>query len=272
MSNGDSPCAMGTVPIVQKKRNFAGNMRIALVQNAPELGKSDENLRKLDALIGSGCASDIYVMPEMFATGQSNEPQDIAQAMDGQVISWMKVKAGMLDAAVVGSLPVLEGGKYWNRLCFVMPDGSVTCYDKRHLFTYAGEAQHFTRGTDRVVVSFRGLRILLQVCYDLRFPVFSRNRDDYDAVIYIAAWPEKRVFAWDTLLRARALENQCFAIGVNRCGTDQFGFYPGHSAIIGPYGDTLVETDENAQMVFHDLDLDLLARFRAKFPVLQDAD
>ncbi len=247
-------------------------MRIALVQNAPELGKSDENLLQLDALIGSGCTADIYVMPEMFATGQDNDPAEIAEHMDGKVVAWMKDKARMLDAAVVGSLPVLEGGRYRNRLCFVMPDGSVTSYDKRHLFTYAGESQHFTRGQDRVTVTFRGLRILLQICYDLRFPVFSRNHDDYDAVIYIAAWPDKRIFAWDTLLRARALENQCFAIGVNRCGTDRFGFYPGHSAIIGPYGDTLAETDEKPQMVFSDLDLDRLVRFRQKFPVLEDAD
>ena len=153
-----------------------------------------------------------------------------------------------------------------------MPDGKILCYDKHHLFSYSGEADHFTSGQERVVVRFRGLRILLLICYDLRFPIFSRNHDDYDAIIYPANWPDKRILAWDTLLRARAIENQCYVIGVNRSGADEWGTYPGHSAVISPYGNTLVQTDERIQMECADLDLERLAQFRAKFPVMQDAD
>ena len=247
-------------------------MKIALVQNAPVQGDPGSSLADLDRLIGDGCGADIYVLPEMFATGQYIDPSSVVQTMDGPIVKWMVHKASELNAAVCGSLPISENGYTYNRLCFVKPDGSVKYYDKHHLFTYSGEAEHYTPGRDRVIIEFRGLRILLLICYDLRFPIFSRNRDDYDAVIYPANWPEKRIFAWDTLLRARAIENQCFTIGVNRSGSDDFGFYPGHSAIISPYGETLVQTNEAPQMVSAALDMDQLARFRAKFPVLQDAD
>ena len=247
-------------------------MKIALVQNNPIKGDPTYNLKDLDTIIGTGCGADIYILPEMFATGQYIDPASVVQTMDGQIVKWMVRKASELNAAVCGSLPISENGYTYNRLCFVRPDGTVEHYDKHHLFTYSGEAEHYTPGRDRVVIEFRGLRILLLICYDLRFPIFSRNRDDYDAVIYPANWPDKRILAWDTLLRARAIENQCFAIGVNRSGSDEFGDYPGHSAIISPYGETLVQTNEAPQMVSAALDMDQLARFRAKFPVLQDAD
>ena len=247
-------------------------MKISIVQNAPLKGDWQSNLTDLDQIIGNGCGADIYVLPEMFATGQYIDPSDVVQTMDGPIVEWMRSKASQLNAAVCGTLPVTENGRAYNRLCFAIPDGTTAYYDKHHLFTYSGEAEHYSRGSKRVVIEFRGIRILLLICYDLRFPTFSRNHDDYDAVIYPANWPDKRILAWDTLLRARAIENQCFAIGVNRGGSDELGFYPGHSAIIGPYGDTLVQTDERPQMVSAVLDMELLTRFRTKFPVLQDAD
>ena len=247
-------------------------MKIAIVQNAPEKGDWKQNISDADNLIGGGCGADIYVLPEMFATGQYIDPSEVVQTMDGPIVEWLRDKASYLNAAVCSTLPVSENGNVYNRLCFAMPDGNMTCYDKHHLFTYSGEAEHFTAGNDRVIVNFRGLRILLLICYDLRFPIFSRNRDDYDAVIYPANWPDKRILAWDTLLRARAIENQCFAIGVNRSGSDELGFYPGHSAIISPYGETLVQTNEAPQMISAALDIDQLTRFRTKVPVLQDAD
>ena len=247
-------------------------MKVAIVQNDPVKGDASRNLAEADSLIGAGCGADIYILPEMFATGQYIDPTPVVQDMDGEIVTWLKRKARELNAAVCGTLPIAENGNVYNRLCFAMPDGEMACYDKHHLFSYSGESEHFTPGRERVVVSFRGLRILLLICYDLRFPIFSRNRDDYDAVIYPANWPDKRILAWDTLLRARAIENQCFSIAVNRSGSDEFGFYPGHSAIIGPYGDTLVSTDERPQMVSAELDMELLTRFRTKFPVLQDAD
>ena len=247
-------------------------MKISIIQNNPVQGNPASSLKALDSLIGNGCGADIYVLPEMFATGQYIDPTPVVQTMDGPVVTWLQDKARQLDAAVCGTLPIAENGHVYNRLCFAMPDGTMRHYDKHHLFSYSGESLHYTPGQDRVVTEFRGLRILLLICYDLRFPIFSRNRDDYDAVLYPANWPSKRILAWDTLLRARAIENQCFAIAVNRSGSDEFGDYPGHSAIIGPYGDTLIQTDERPQMVSATLDMELLNRFRAKFPVLQDAD
>ena len=247
-------------------------MKIALVQNSPVQGDPGSSLADLDNLIGQGCGADIYVLPEMFATGQYIDPSPVVQTMDGQIVDWMIQKASFLNAAVCGSLPIKENGCTYNRLIFAKPDGTIDHYDKHHLFSYSGESQNYTPGQDRVVIEFRGLRILLLICYDLRFPTFSRNRDDYDAVFYPANWPDKRILAWDTLLRARAIENQCYAIGVNRAGADDFGVYPGHSAIITPYGDTLIQTDDKAQMLCAQLDMEQLARFRAKFPVLQDAD
>lgn len=247
-------------------------MKIALVQNSPVQGDPGSSLADLDNLIGQGCGADIYVLPEMFATGQYIDPSPVVQTMDGQIVDWMIQKASFLNAAVCGSLPIKENHCTYNRLIFAKPDGTIDYYDKHHLFSYSGESQNYTPGQDRVVIEFRGLRIMLLICYDLRFPTFSRNRDDYDAVFYPANWPDKRILAWDTLLRARAIENQCYAIGVNRAGADDFGFYPGHSAIITPYGETLIQTDEKAQTLCADLDMEQLARFRAKFPVLQDAD
>ena len=247
-------------------------MRISIVQNAPVKGDWQSNLSELDTLIGGGCGADIYVLPEMFATGQYIDPSGVVQTMDGPIVRWLLDKASSLNAAVCGTLPVADNGHFYNRFCFAMPDGTIAYYDKHHLFTYSGEANHYSRGDKRVVIEFRGLRILLLICYDLRFPIFSRNRDDYDAVIYPANWPEKRILAWDTLLRARAIENQCFAIGVNRSGSDELGFYPGNSAIITPYGETLVQTNQAPQMASAALDIDQLMRFRTKFPVLQDSD
>ncbi len=247
-------------------------MKISIVQNAPVKEDWKSNLTDLDLIIGTGCGADIYVLPEMFATGQYIDPTPVVQTMDGPIVAWMLDKASKLNAAVCGTLPVTENGHVYNRFCFAKPDDIVDYYDKHHLFTYSGESMHYSRGKDRVVIEFRGLRIMLLICYDLRFPTFSRNRDDYDAVIYPANWPDKRILAWDTLLRARAIENQCYAIGVNRAGSDEWGIYPGHSAIITPYGETLIQTDEHPQMTSAELDLEKLAHFRAKFPVLQDAD
>jgi len=247
-------------------------MKISLVQNAPVMGQPTLNLTSLDNLIGTGNGADIYVLPEMFATGQYLDPAPVVQTMEGQIVKWMRLKADELDAAVCGSLPILENGKYYNRLIFAMPENRMVWYDKHHLFTYSGEAENYTAGKERVIVNFRGVRIMLLICYDLRFPKFSRNHDDYEAIIYPANWPDKRIFAWDILLRARAIENQCYVIGVNRSGEDELGFYPGHSTIIDPYGGTLVHTDETPQMVSGRLDLEKLNDFRIKFPVIKDAD
>ncbi len=248
-------------------------MKVALVQSSPVHGDMEAGLAELDLLIGSGNGADVYVLPEMFASGQCTDPCGTMQSMDGTVLTWMKDKARALDAAVAGSVAIAEDGRHVNRLCFAMPDGRVVTYDKRHLFSYSGENHHFSAGGGRVVAEFRGVRFLLQICYDLRFPVFSRCRSDYDAIIYVAAWPDSRSYAWDTLLRARAIENQAYVIGVNMTGQDRYGSYKGHSALIGPYGDTLAACPDNTASVCAGvMDMDILVHFRTKFPALADAD
>jgi predicted amidohydrolase len=185
----------------------------------------------------------------------------------------MKRMSAEADAAIAGSVAVEEQGRYYNRFYFVKPDGSVTYYDKRHLFTYGGEHLRFTAGEERVIVEWRGVRILLEVCYDLRFPIWARNRGDYDMILYVASWPTPRVKAWSALLVARAIENQCYVAGVNRVGEDPTCDYCGGSVIINPYGHTLAACADNTECeVSAEIDIEALEAFREKFPVLKDAD
>ena len=172
-----------------------------------------------------------------------------------------------------GSVATEADGRYYNRFYFVKPDGSYATYDKRHLFSFAGEDKRYTAGTERVVVEHCGFRILLQVCYDLRFPVFARNRGDYDMILYVANWPTVRISAWNALLRARAVENQCYVAGVNRTGDDPALAYDGSSALIGFLGETVAAaTPGREEAVQGEADLKALEAFRAKFPALRDAD
>lgn len=217
--------------------------------------------------------ADLFVLPEMFSTGFCTKPEGVAESADSETLHWMQRKAVERNCAVAGSVAVQENGKYYNRFYFVHPDGSVQHYDKKHLFTYGGEDKRFTAGTQRVVVNYRGVRILLEVCYDLRFPVWSRNLGDYDMILYVASWPTPRVDAWSALLRARAIENQCYVAGVNRMGTDPACEYSGGSAIIDPYGKTMAECPWSCESeVTAEIDMEKLAAFREKFPVLNDAD
>ena len=183
-------------------------MRVVILQQDIAWADPAENVRQAEAAIDRRPGADLYVLPEMFATGFATHPEGVAEKADSETLRWMVRKAAACRAAVAGSLAVEDGGRYYNRLCFVHPDGRVETYDKRHLFTYSGEDCHYTRGTRRVVVTFRGVRILLQVCYDLRFPVWSRNRGDYDVALYVASWPVGRIEPRTTLQRARAIHNQ----------------------------------------------------------------
>ena len=248
-------------------------MTISLVQCAAPTSGIDTTLKGIEELVGQGTGADIYVLPEMFATGQCIDNMELAQNMDGQIPNWMKKMSARLDAAVAGSVLICSSEKYYNRFCFVLPDGNILTYDKRHLFSYAGENRLITAGADRLIFQFRGIRILPQVCYDLRFPVFSRNRDDYDIALYVANWPVKRQLSWDILLRARAIENQAYVAGVNIVGQDKFGMYEGHTALISPYGEDVVRAEDGKpQIITGVLDMEHLAHFRSKFPVLNDAD
>lgn len=217
---------------------------------------------------------DLIVLPEMFTTGFCVDPSHAEGVIDdgAETVAWMRRMAERYDAAVTGSVAVADGERYFNRMYFVRPDGSVDHYDKRHLFAMGGESDHYTEGRRRVVVEWRGVRILLQVCYDLRFPVFARSRGDYDMIVYAANWPTPRIAVWDTLLRARAIENQCYVAGVNRAGRDPWCDYCGRTALIDPYGRVAASCGEGGHVVTGDIDMDRLAAFRRKFPVLEDRD
>ena len=248
-------------------------MKIAIIQTNIDWGNPSANVKKANEIIDRQEPADLFVLPEMFSTGFCTVPKGIAEPVECDTLQWMKQKAAEKKCALAGSIATEENGKFFNRFYFVHPDGQVEWYDKKHLFTYGGEDKHFTAGQDRVVVTHCGIRILLQVCYDLRFPVWTRNQKDYDMILYVASWPTSRVDAWKTLLRARAIENQCYVAGVNRVGDDPNCTYCGGSAVIDPYGRTLAACEDGTECVEQaDIDLELLEAFRQKFPVLNDAD
>ncbi|MBD2724596.1 MULTISPECIES: amidohydrolase [Hymenobacter] len=219
--------------------------------------------------------TDLVVLPEMFTTGFSMEAATLAEPMDGPTVAWMRAHAARLDAVLTGSVIIEEGGAYYNRLLWVRPDGRLSYYNKRHLFTLAGEQHTYTPGRERLVEEWRGWRICPLVCYDLRFPVWSRNQphEPYDLLLYVANWPAVRRTAWRTLLRARAIENVACALGVNRIGHDGLGHaYSGDSALIDAKGGYLVEAHDQTGTFTHTLKKAELDDFRAKFTALNDGD
>lgn len=247
-------------------------MKTAIIQNCIRTKQLDWTLQFAADLLNQQQGADLYVLPEMFATGFM---VDGAVENGQRILNWMQQQSRRLDAAVAGSIAIKDDeGNPRNRLFFVRPDGSFDYYDKHHLFTMAGENKQYLAGHQRVIVEWRGVRFLLQVCYDLRFPVFSRNRGDYDAIIYVANWPSSRSEVWHTLLRARALENQCFVVGANISGDDTgICYHAGDSAIINAYGHTLAQcTPGRVESAAAELDMESLQHFRKKFPVLADAD
>lgn len=220
----------------------------------------------------------IVLLPEMFSTGFSMQPEKWAEPMDGTSIQWMQKTAQKNKIILGGSLIIEEQGKYYNRFIWIQPDGKCMHYNKRHLFAYAGEDQHYTPGTERIIVQVNGWRFLLQVCYDLRFPVWARqqpsNTDfEYDAIVYVANWPEKRSAAWNALLTARAIENQSFVIGVNRYGNDGNNFYhSGDSQIVSPLGEILTKISNEEKTETLILKAEDLKKVRDRFPFYEDAD
>lgn len=218
--------------------------------------------------------ADVIVLPEMFTTGFSMASESIAEAADGDSSHWLLRQAAELNSVITGSVAVREGDKYFNRMFWASPDGELRYYDKRHLFRMAREQEHYSAGRERVVVAWRGLRFCLQICYDLRFPVFSRNRDDYDVLIYVANWPARRRHAWRSLLPARAIENQAFVVGLNRVGRDGNGHdYSGDSVIYDYLGMPLAELAEHEEGILQaELDIEAQQAFRKSFPAGLDAD
>ena len=248
-------------------------MKVTILQRDIVWADPRINIQRASEAIDRNAGADIYVLPEMFSTGFCTNPEGIAESADSETLQWMKQKARETNAAIAGSVAVNDGGKYFNRFYFVTPEGEVTEYNKKHLFTYGGEHLRFTAGTERVIVNFRGVRILLEICYDLRFPKWARNRGDYDMIIYVASWPTPRVEAWSALLVARAIENQCYVAGVNRVGTDPACQYCGGSVIIDAYGKTIASCERGVECeATAEINMEELEAFRKKFPVLNDAD
>lgn len=247
-------------------------MHLTILQHDIQWCRPYDNLSHLDRLVEHLPPTDLLLLPEMFATGLNNEARDIVDAAP-DILAWMKEKAAATNAAVVGSMATEEDGRFYNRLHFVRPDGEVTTYDKRHLFAYGGEARQFTPGFKRVIVEFRGVRFLLQVCYDIRYPIWARSRDDYDCILYACNWPISRDTAWQILPRARAIENQCYVAAANRIGTDQQCEYYGRSAIINPYGEIMAQCPDKTEWAASGIiDTDFLNHYNGKFPILDDAD
>jgi predicted amidohydrolase len=216
---------------------------------------------------------DLAVLPETFTTGFLGDEGAEDEGMDGPTVGWMHDAARAHGGLVAGSLVIAEGGRRYNRFLVVGSDGVLAQYDKRHLFSYGGEDDHYTAGNERVVFRLGDWRINLQLCYDLRFPVWCRNRDDYDLLLLVANWPARRIHHWSSLLEARAIENQAYVLGVNRVGRDGKGLeYPGCSAVHGPMGETVARLgdEETAQCV--DLSLDAVRAARRRFPFQADAD
>ncbi|NND51534.1 MAG: amidohydrolase [Flavobacteriaceae bacterium] len=195
-------------------------------------------------------AVDIILLPEMFTSGFTMTPENVAETMNGESIQWMRDISSKRDAAVGGSLVISENGNYYNRFVFAQPDGTIKTYDKRHTFTFAGEDKVYTSGKEKCVIEYLGWKICLMICYDLRFPVWSRNTEAYDLLVYVANWPKPRISAWDTLLQARAIENMCYCVGVNRVGEDvNNNEYPGHSALYDGLGKCLTQNLENTEQI-----------------------
>jgi predicted amidohydrolase len=247
-------------------------MKLLLLQTDIAWGDRRANLLKAAEMIASSPRADLIILPEMFTTGFATQPSGVAES-DGATLRWMQSVSAETGSAMVGSVAIEESGKFYNRLFFVRPDGSYDSYDKRHLFSFAGENRQYVAGDKRVVVEWMGFRILLQVCYDLRFPVFSRWQGDYDMIVYVANWPTVRIDVWNILTKARAIENACYIAAVNRVGRDPYKNYPGQTCVVDYKGHAVANAETDiAEAVFVKIDRKPLEAFRHKFPVLGDAD
>jgi omega-amidase len=254
-------------------------LTITIIQTNLHWEDKAANLQMLEEKINSiKEKTEIVVLPEMFTTGFSMKPAGLAETMEGETVQWMKKIAATKKIILTGSVIIEEGGHYFNRMIWMLPNGQYGVYDKRHRFAYAGEDDHYTAGTKRLIASVKGWKVNLMVCYDLRFPVWARQQSqpegpEYDVLIYSANWPEKRIHAWKTLLQARAIENQCYVVGVNRTGKDANDIaYSGESMIIDPMGEVLYTKKDEEDIFTITLDKIHLQNVREKLPFLKDAD
>lgn len=250
-------------------------LNITLIQSALHWEKPDANMAMFEEKIWTiDKKTDLIVLPEMFTTGFSMNAEPLAEMMNFRAFKWMKQMASQTAAVIAGSVIIKEKGNFFNRLIWMTPEGNFFTYDKRHLFRMAGEDEIFTAGKDKIIVSLKGWKICPLICYDLRFPVWSRNvKNEYDLLLFVANWPSSRRIAWNTLLRARAIENLSYVVGLNRVGTDGKGIdYSGDSAVIDFKGEELIVLNNQENIQSCTLSNEDLIAFREKFPADRDAD
>jgi predicted amidohydrolase len=251
------------------------SLNIQLVQTDTVWKNIDQNLENLSGKINSLKEDrDIIVLPELFSTGFTMDAKNIAETMNGKAVLWMKEQAEKNNCLLIGSLLINEKNNFLNRLIVAFPQREMLYYDKRHLFSFAGEDKVFTAGNKKLMFTYKGFNICPLICYDLRFPVWSRNTEQIDLLIYVANWPNARIYAWDTLLKARAIENLCYVVGVNRVGTDNNNLvYSGHSVVFDAMGERILNYKENEQKVKSiSLQKDHIIETRNKFKFLDDKD
>jgi predicted amidohydrolase len=250
------------------------SLNITLIQTSLFWENVEKNLSHFDKLISEISNTDIILLPEMFNTAFYPKSNHLAETMEGETVSWMKEIAKNKKSAIAGTLMVKENEKVFNRLVWISNNGTIHTYDKHHLFTLIKEERYIAKGEERLIIEEQGWKICPLICYDLRFPVFSRNDVDYDLLIYLANWPIKRIDSWDTLLKARSIENQCYTIGVNRVGEDGNGIpFNGHSKIFDAFGKELLSATENKEEILQiEISLDDLKLKRIQMNFLQDRD
>lgn len=252
---------------------MADQLKVALVQTHLLWENPEANRLMLEQKLRSIPSDvDLIILPEMFSTGFTMNPQNIAETEGPKTVEWMQEMATSKKTALLGSLVYTEEGKHYNRLFFVYPNGDHQTYDKKHTFTLAGEDKVYKAGEDRLILDYKGFKLCPMICYDLRFPVWARNTIDYDVLIYVANWPKPRISAWDALLKARAIENMTYCIGVNRIGLDGLGHeYSGHSAVYDTLGDQLAYSEQE-EVLLTALDKEHIAKNRDKLKFLDDRD
>ncbi len=255
---------------------MSSNLKVTLIQTSLFWQSRHDNLFMLtDKIKSIGESTDLIVLPEMFNSGFTMNPALVAESInDSPTLQWMTTQSKETGAVIMGSFVIEENKKYYNRLIWMNPDGTYQYYNKRHLFRMAGEDEQYSAGDFRLVTKLKGWKICPLICYDLRFPVWSRNRNlEYDLLIYVANWPDRRSSAWDNLLQARAIENQSYCVGVNRVGTDGNDiYYSGHSVIVDYLGEQVYFKTNDPDIITYELDQERLINYREKFPAYLDAD
>lgn len=251
------------------------NLTIALIQSDISWENKSENIKRFTEKINEvKTAIDIFILPEMFSTGFTMNPEHLAETMDEKTVLWMKKMAAKKNAAIAGSIIIFEENKYFNRFLFVHPSGEIDSYDKKHVFTLAGEDMKFTNGKNKQIINYKDWKICPMICYDVRFPAWARNQENYDLLIYVANWPQPRIEAWSCLLQARAIENMSYCVGVNRIGVDENGhIYTGNSTVIDCLGKHQTKEAINKEMtIIVQLDKNLQNKARNRFRFLEDKD